>query len=158
MSRKNVAETEVEVRGEGLAEGIAEVIEAEKPAAAKRPKKLAKSIEGSIVTIVEAMTGEKMEFDFSKLPEAIQTKFGPFGLGHKLGDSAAGESGADAVAAIKGTWEGLMKGEWSTRTPKAEKLSKSEILGKVDAIEDPVKKQEMLDLLASLGIKPTVKE
>jgi len=31
-----------------------------------------------------------MTFDFNTLPKDIRVKFGPFGLGHKLGDSAAG--------------------------------------------------------------------
>jgi hypothetical protein len=60
---------------------------------AKKAKKLEKVIEGSVVKIKEVVTGADMAFDFTKLPVDVQTKFGPFGLGHKLGDAAAGCSG-----------------------------------------------------------------
>ena len=48
----------------------------------KKTKKLAKEIEGSVVTItVEG--GTPMQFDFASLPKDIRVKFGPIGLGHK---------------------------------------------------------------------------
>jgi hypothetical protein len=84
----------------------------------KKVKKLAKEIEGSVVKIsVEG--GTPMEFDFTTLPKDIRVKFGPFGLGHKLGDAAAGKSGAEAEEAINKVWEGLMSGDWTTRAPAA---------------------------------------
>ena len=56
----------------------------------KRGKKLSKSIEGSVLTITEAVTGSVLSYDFSKLPEKIQGLLGPYGLSQKLGDAAAG--------------------------------------------------------------------
>ena len=73
----------------------------------KKTKKLAKEIEGSVVKIsVEG--GSAMEFDFAALPKDIRVKFGPFGLAHKLGDSAAGTSGAEAEDSLTQVWEGRM--------------------------------------------------
>ena len=59
-------------------------------------KKMEKKIEESTVqiTVLEGNKGQ-MVFDFNELPEDIKTKFGPFGLSHKLGDSAAGKNGTE---------------------------------------------------------------
>jgi hypothetical protein len=80
----------------------------------KRVKKLAKEIEGTIVQITAAGgTKGQMLFDFADLPADIQSKLGPFGLGHKLGDAAAGKEGAEAEEAIEKVFEGLKSGDWS---------------------------------------------
>lgn len=117
----------------------------------KKTKKLAKEIEGSVVTItVEG--GTPMQFDFASLPKDIRVKFGPFGLGHKLGDAAAGKSGAEAEEAITKVWEGLMAGDWTTRAPAAPKLTKKNIaenLGNLSEDEAAAAKA----LLEKLGIK-----
>lgn len=117
----------------------------------KKTKKLAKEIEGSIVKIsVEG--GAPMEFDFASLPKDIRVKFGPFGLGHKLGDAAAGKSGAEAEESITKVWEGLMAGDWTTRAPAAPKLTKKNIaenLGNMSEDEAAAAKA----LLEKLGIK-----
>lgn len=86
-------------------------------------KKLSKKIEGSIVTLTEETLKKELIHDFSKLPQGIQEKLGPFGLGHKLGDSAAGKKGQDAVDAIEKVWKGLMEGDWSVKAPAGEKVS-----------------------------------
>jgi hypothetical protein len=87
-------------------------------------KKLAKSIEGSVVTITSGEVTKS--YDFSKLPAEIQTKFGPFGLGHKLGDSAAGVDTTDEIfKSIDKVWEGLMASNWSVKAPAGEKISLS---------------------------------
>ena len=117
----------------------------------KKTKKLAKEIEGSVVTItVEG--GTPMQFDFATLPKDIRVKFGPFGLGHKLGDAAAGKSGAEAEESITKVWEGLMAGDWTTRAPAAPKLTKKNIaenLGNLSEDEAAAAKA----LLEKLGIK-----
>ena len=92
-----------------------------------------------------------MEFDFMQLPKDIRVKFGPFGLGHKLGDSAAGKSGAEAEESINKVWEGLMSGDWTTRAPAAPKLTKKNIaegLGNLSGDEAEAARA----LLAKLGI------
>jgi hypothetical protein len=84
----------------------------------KKIKKLSKEIEGSVITIsVEG--GSPMVFDFAALPKDIRAKLGPFGLSHKLGDAAAGKSGAEAEEAINKVFEGLASGDWTTRAPAA---------------------------------------
>ena len=116
----------------------------------KKTKKLAKEIEGSVVKIsVEGNT--PMEFDFAALPKDIRVKFGPFGLAHKLGDSAAGKTGAEAEESINKVWEGLMSGDWTTRAPAAPKLTKKNIaegLGNLSGDEAEAARA----LLAKLGI------
>ena len=118
----------------------------------KKTKKLGKVIEGSIVTITEAGTGKVMKFDFSTLPADIQAKFGPFGLGHKLGDSAAGKSGNEAVESINKVWDGLMKGDWSVKAPPGEKISKKSLTENLSKLSDK-EKAVATQLLEKLGIK-----
>ena len=120
--------------------------------AAKKPKKLSKIIEGTVVTIKELITEKTMQFDFSKLPAAIQTNLGPFGLGHKLGDAAAGREGQDAVDAINKVFNGLMAGDWSIRVPAAEKITKSSILEKVNAMPEGKEKTLAEGLLKKMGL------
>lgn len=94
--------------------------------AVKRPKKLSKSIVNETTVRIEVLGYDSIDYDFNDLTPVIQEKFGPFGLSHKLGDSAAGKVGQEAVDAINAVWEGLLKGDWSTRAPAQKKLSKSE--------------------------------
>ena len=78
------------------------------------------------LTVAEGEKGE-MSFDFTTLPDDIQGKLGPFGLGHKLGDAAAGRKGVDAEEAIQKVWDGLMAANWSVRAPAAPKVSVAQI-------------------------------
>lgn len=114
-------------------------------------KKLTKEIADNVVTITEVTTNTVMKFDFSKLPAEIQKRFGPFGYGHKLGDSAAGKEGEEAIAAIKAVNDGLMKGEWTTRAPAAPKVTKAQLVEKLSGMTE--KEQKIArDLLAKLGL------
>ncbi len=121
-------------------------------------KKLAKSINGTVVTLTEGVTGKVMTFDFAKLPKGIQDNLGPFGLGHKLGDAAAGKEGQEATDAITKVWEGLMKGDWSVRAPAAEKISKNDLVAMYVAMpegtkEEKIQKDAFKGLLEKLGVK-----
>lgn len=91
-------------------------------------------------------------FDFSELPEDIKTQFGPFGLGHKLGDSAAGKSGTEAEEAINRVWDGLMAGDWTVRAPAAPKVSIKEIAENFQNLSD-AEQDTARTLLASLGLE-----
>ena len=114
-------------------------------------RKLQKGIEGNVVTIKEAATDSTLVFDFSTLPEGIQQKLGPFGLGHKLGDAAAGKESQEAVNAINKVWEGLMNNDWSVRAPAGEKVSKSSIIGKIGSLSEE-EQAAAKELLAKLGV------
>jgi len=119
-----------------------------------RAKKLTKDLVTKPGTVIITVTdGEKgaMEFDFSQLPPKIQKAFGPFGLGHKLGDSAAGRKGVDAEAAITKVWDGLMEGNWSVRAPAQPKVAISTIVNNLDKLEG-AEKDTAKALLKSLGI------
>jgi phage FluMu gp28-like protein len=118
---------------------------------AKKAKKLSKEIVGNVVKITEVVTGKAMEFDFTKLPKEIQAKFGPFGLGHKLGDAAAGDSGQDAVDSITKTWDGLMAGNWAVRVAKGESVSVSAIASGIEKLP-PKEAEAAKALLIKLGI------
>lgn len=125
----------------------------EAPKEAKK-KKLSKDLTtkpGSVIITVQDGEKGSMEFPFSKLPPAIQDKFGPFGYGHKLGDAAAGRKGKDAEAAIMKVNDGLMKGDWSVRAPAAPKINVAELtdkFGKLSKKEQEVAKK----FLGGLGL------
>jgi len=116
----------------------------------KKAKKLSKVIEGNILTITEAITGTKLVFDADKLPANIKANLMPYGLSQKLGDAAAGRSGQDAVDAINKVWEGLMKGDWTTRAPATEKITKKGILDKVESMPEGKEKELAKKLLEKL--------
>ena len=120
--------------------------------APKKVKRLSKVVEGTVLTITEGDTGAVLTYDFTSLPAAIQAAFGPFGMGHKLGDAAAGKKGQEAVDAINKVWEGLMKGDWTVRAPAAEKISKKSILDKFNEMPAGKEKNLAKDLLTKLGL------
>lgn len=125
-----------------------EIVATEAP---KRSKKLSKVIEGSVVTLtVDGFA--PVSYDFATLPEDIQAKFGPFGMGHKLGDSAAGKEGQDALDAIAKVFAGLESGDWTVRAPAAVKVSLSDIKANLANLSDAEREQAQA-LLASLGMK-----
>lgn len=117
-----------------------------------KTKKLVKKFEGNILTITEGITGDSFTFDFSALPAGIQANLGPFGLGHKLGDAAAGKSGQEAIDSINKVWDGLMKGDWSVRAPAAEKISKSSLKQNIDNLSAEEQEAARI-MLAKLGVK-----
>lgn len=122
--------------------------------APKRPKKLSKDLvkyEGKIaITVLGGDKGE-MIFDPNELSVEIQDKFIPFGISHKLGDSAAGRSGTEAEDAILRVWEGLKKGDWSVRAPAQPKVALNDIAMNFDKLSDE-EKAAAAPLLKSLGI------
>ena len=118
-------------------------------------KKLRKDLTtkpGSVIITVEGGEKGAMTFDFNKLPEKVQEQFGPFGLGHKLGDAAAGRTGKDAEASIMKVWEGLMKGDWSVRAPATPKVSLAEISANFNKLP-PAEQKAARTLLESRNIK-----
>lgn len=118
----------------------------------KKTKKLAKEIEGTIISItVQGGTKGTMLFDFSDLPADIQTKLGPFGLGHKLGDAAAGKEGADAEDSINKVYDGLVGGDWSVRAPAQPKISLSALAANFKNLS-PEEKEAALPILKALNI------
>lgn len=118
---------------------------------AKKVKKLGKDITGTIVTITEGETGTSLKYDFSKLPDAIKANLGPFGLGHKLGDAAAGKKGKDAIDAINKVYDGLLKGDWSVRAPAAEKVTTKSIMEKFNALA-PAEQAKIRPTLVAMGL------
>lgn len=120
-------------------------------------KKLTKEIVGTVVNITSE--GVAKSFDFAALPADIQSKFGPFGLGHKLGDAAAGKEGVEIFAAIEKVWEGLEKGDWSVRAPAGEKVNVKTLLSSVDGLDaSDEEKDRLRAILALITAKPAKKE
>jgi len=127
---------------------------AEAEATPKRPKKLTKDLAtkpGTVIIKVSDGVKGAQEYVFGQLPDKIRKLFGPFGLGHKLGDAAAGRSGKDAESAIGKVWEGLMKGDWSVRAPAAPKISVTEVKANFDKLSEAEQKTAK-KLLEGLGI------
>ena len=114
-------------------------------------KRMTKSIEGTVLKIKEVESGTDLAYDFATLPNDIKIKFGPFGLGHRIGDAAAGKKGKEAVEAMDKVWKGLMEGNWTVRAPAGEKLTKKGLLTKVDAMS-PKDQAAAKALLQKLGL------
>lgn len=115
-------------------------------------KKMDKKIEETtvVITMLEGSAGE-MRFNFTDLPEDIQSRLGPFGLNHKLGDSAAGKVGVEAEESINKVWDGLMAGDWSVRAPASPRVSTKVIAENYSSLSDE-EKNAAKAVLASLGI------
>jgi len=121
----------------------------------KRTRRLEKdliSAPGKVVITVLGGAKGAMTFDPADLSGSIREKLVPFGLGHKLGDAAAGKSGADAEDAIEKVWEGLCKDDWSVRAPAAPKLSLKDIASNFANLSDE-EKENAKTICATLGIK-----
>jgi hypothetical protein len=130
-----------------MSEETAPAVEVEKKA-----KKLIKDLtEAGKVKITVSGFG-MLTFDTADLSTDIQTKLVPFGLGHKLGDAAAGRDGQDAVDAISKVWDGLKNGDWSVRAPAQPKVTLSSIKDNLALLSDAERKAAEA-LLAQMGIK-----
>jgi len=103
-----------------------------------------------VITVLDGAQGP-MEFDFYALPETIQNKLGPFGLSHKLGDSAAGKKGSEAEEAITKVFAGLMGNDWSVRAPAAPKVSTKTITDNLGTLSSEEQAAAMA-VLKKLGI------
>lgn len=120
----------------------------------KTRKKLEKDLTEHPLVKITALEGDKGQqvFDFTTLPEDIQSRLGPFGLGHKLGDAAAGRRGAEAEEAIAKVWDGLMAGDWSVRAPAVPKVSIKAIADNYEMLSTK-EKATAQKLLKDLGMK-----
>lgn len=119
----------------------------------KKTKKLAKIIEGNVITITESATGSVLTFDAGTLPAEIQAKLMPYGLSQKLGDAAAGKSGQEAVDAITKVFEGLAKGDWSTRAPAEPKITKKSLVDTYTAMPEGKEKKALKAALEAIGVR-----
>jgi hypothetical protein len=117
----------------------------------KRAKKLTKDIQGTVV-VLQVIGQEEIRCDFASLPASIQEKLGPFGLGHKLGDAAAGREGAEAVDAINKVIAGLNAGDWSVRAPAQPKVTVASIRENL-ALLSPAEQEAAKKLLEAIGMK-----
>jgi hypothetical protein len=136
---------------EEVTEAPVDPTEAPVSTSAPRPRKLAKSIEGRLVTIEVLGQGAEV-YDFASLPAEIQAKLGPFGLASKLGDAAAGKDGAESVEAIKKVFEGMLAGDWTVRAAAAPKVTISSIKENLAKLSDG-ERAAAEALLAGLGVK-----
>jgi len=151
MPKKNVA---ADLNAE-LDSGAGEATANETAAPATRPRKLEKDLAtqpGKVIIKVLGGSGSELVFDPADLTEDIRLKLIPFGLGHKLGDSAAGREGMDAEEAILKVWEGLKASDWSVRAPAQPKVSLKDVLANVNALPEEQRPQAIA-LLKELGIK-----
>ena len=119
---------------------------------APKKKRLSKVIDGTVLTITEGLTDTVLAFDFADLPEDIKALLGPFGLSNKIGDSAAGKKGQDAIDAMQKVFDGLMASNWSVRAPAATKITKGALSSGIDALPES-ERAAAIATLEALGIK-----
>lgn len=75
-----------------------------------------KAISGNYLTI-SFVGGETLECDLSRLTPEIVTRLAMHGLSQKVGDSyASAESVTEAAESARAQWDGLLGGEWATRS------------------------------------------
>ena len=120
--------------------------------AAKKKKKLSKTIEGHVLTIIESITNTTLTYNADDLPEAIQDSLMPYGLSQKLGDAAAGKKGEEAVESINKVWDGLVAGNWKVRAPAAKQISEKSIMDKYNDMPAGKEKIVFKGLLEKLGM------
>lgn len=113
-------------------------------------KKISKVFEGEVLVIT---VGEKeMRFDTTTVPEDIKDRARLHGFSQKLGDSAASaETNEEIINAISKTWEALVNGEWTTRLPAGEKITKKGLLEKFAGLS-PNERAVAEPLMKKLGL------
>lgn len=75
-----------------------------------------KAIDGMTLTVTFT-NGQSLICDGKALDESIWARLAMHGLSQKVGDSyASAESVDEAFAAAQATWDGLLSGDWATRS------------------------------------------
>jgi hypothetical protein len=117
---------------------------------AKRVKKISKSFEGDVLVITAGET--VLRYDINAYSDAIKHQAMLHGFSQKLGDSAAGcESSAEAIEYIGKTADALTKGDWTTKSPAGEKVTKKSLLEKFSGLSDA--ERELAEpLMRKLGL------
>ena len=93
----------------------------------KKVKRLSRKIDGRVLTITEMETGESISIDADTLSAEIQSRSMMHGLNQKIGDAAAGKTGADAMKAMMVVAQGIVGGNWAVRAPASKNVSVSDI-------------------------------
>ena len=115
-----------------------------------RGKKMSKSIDGDVLTIT--MGEHVLVYNVNELNNEIKSHLVMHGLSQKLGDSVASCDTVDeCLNAIQRTWATLKKGEWSSRQPAGEKITKKSLLDKFEALSAN-EQQALLPLMQKLGL------
>src|SRR5208337_4545461 len=119
----------------------------------KRQSKLSKdftTIPGSLTVDPNDYPGE---YPTAENPTGVGIKghLPAFAAGHKLGDSAAGRTGQDALDAITKVHEGMLLGDWNVRAPASPKVSLADVAAKFAGLSDD-EKATAKALMAQLGI------
>lgn len=117
-------------------------------------RRMTKRIEGN--TIIFTVGEEELSYNTDFLPAEIKNYLIPFGVGHKLGDSAnLAKSEEEIKTCIQKTWDSLMAGNWSVRgeaKTKEPKISKKTILENIEKL--PENERDMAKaLLAQMGFE-----
>ncbi len=127
---------------------------AEVESESKKVRKLKKevSLENNIVTIkvIDGQAGA-VAYSPNDLSDDMKKRLLLAGLSHKLGDAASSVRGVEAEKAIARVWDGLKKGEWSTRGPAQPKIALSEIAGNLASLT-PAQQKKAMETLEALGI------
>lgn len=120
----------------------------------KRSQKLKKAVDydNGTVTIEVISIGKSLECELSKLPDDIMEKLPVLAISHRIGDSAAGKDGDEALAAMTRVWDGLVSGNWQVKAEPGERMSKAKAQAAIDRIQDPKKKALAQELFKDMGL------
>jgi hypothetical protein len=122
---------------------------------ATRARRLDKKADytNQVVTVKVLSTGAELICDAKTLPEEIRQKMITLGISHRIGDSAAGQDGAEALASMEKVWKGLVAGDFSVRAPAAKAgISMADIQAKLAGLTGR-DAAAAAALLEKLGIK-----
>jgi hypothetical protein len=114
----------------------------------KRPRKQVKTIEGRKITVEIVSTGQSVTVDADDLTPEIQEAAMMHGLSQKLGDSAAGLDGQEALDAVTTVATGIVNGDWKTKAPAAKSVKLADLQKVLDAMPEEMRKAAVAQLSA----------
>jgi hypothetical protein len=122
----------------------------------KRPRKLIKQTDKATMSVsieVVGVDSGPTEYSLAELNEDIIDALALHGLSQKLGDSAAGKDGQEALSSIAETWDNLKEGKFKGERAAGERMpTKKSMLAALEALP-PEEQEASREALESLGIK-----
>lgn len=116
-------------------------------------KKLSRVKDGENAIIFQVAGFEPIRCDINELSSEIKSRLVMHGMNAKVGDSAAGCNGQDAVDAITSTWNSLKEGKWTERVSGGgDKVSLSAIKGALASLSED-ERTAAIAIFAKLGRK-----
>ena len=136
-------------------EGNVAVADAGAEAGPKRPRKLIKATDKATMTVsieVVGIDSGPIEYSLTELSDDMVDSLALHGLSQKLGDSAAGKEGAEALSSIAETWDNLKDNKFKGERAAGERMpTKKSMVAALDALSEE-DRAESIAALAKMGI------